>query len=65
MSKKIMTITVLELIAKLGELPLDAPVILASDDQGNAFHALDKVELAESGRVVLWPAPKYPDGNGS
>lgn len=65
MSKKIMTITVLELIAKLGELPLDAPVILASDDKGNDFYALDKVELAESGRVVLWPASKYPDGNGS
>ena len=65
MSKKIMTITVLELIAKLGELPLDAPVILASDDKGNAFHALDKVEFAESGRVVLWPAPKHTDGNES
>ncbi len=56
MNQKIVTMTVLELIAKLGELPLDAPIILASDEAGSTFLGLHKLELVEGSRVVLWPA---------
>jgi hypothetical protein len=56
MSTKIVTMTVLELIAKLGKFPLEAPVILASDKQGSLLLGLDTLELDASGSVILWPA---------
>lgn len=55
MSTKIVTMTVLELIAQLGKFPLEAPVIVASSDQSNNFLGLGTVELDESGSVILWP----------
>lgn len=55
MSTKIVTMTVLELIAKLGKFPLEAPVILALNEQGNDFLGLNNLELDESGSVILWP----------
>ena len=61
MSKKIITITVLELIAELGKFPLDAPVLLTSDEHGTTFFGLHNLELAESGSVILWPHPNTTD----
>jgi hypothetical protein len=56
MSNKIITMSVLELIAELGKFPLDAPVLLTSDESGAAIFGLRSLELAESGSVILWPA---------
>jgi hypothetical protein len=48
--------TVRELIAKLEKLPVDAPVVLASDEEGNDFGLLAQVETDANGNVILWPA---------
>lgn len=61
MSKKIVTITVLELIAALGRFPLDAPILLTSDEKGSIFFGLQNLELAESGSVILWPSSTKTD----
>ena len=61
MSKKIVTITVLELIAELGKFPLDAPILLTSDEHGTLFFGLHNLELSESGSVILWPQPSNID----
>jgi hypothetical protein len=61
MSNKIVTITVLELIAELGKFPLDAPVLLTSDELGTNFFGLSKLELEEGGNVILWPGPSTTD----
>jgi hypothetical protein len=61
MSKKIVTITVLELIAELGKFPLDAPILLTSDEKGSIFFGLQNLELAESGSVILWPSSTTTD----
>lgn len=63
MSKKIVTITVLELIAELGKFPLDAPILLTSDEKGSIFFGLHNLELAESGSVILWPASPTTDSD--
>jgi hypothetical protein len=55
MNQKIVTMTVLELIAKLGKFPLEAPVILASNEHENGFLGLATLELDEDGNVILWP----------
>jgi hypothetical protein len=55
MNTKIVTMTVLELIARLGKFPLEAPVIVASSEQNNSFLGLNILELDESGSVILWP----------
>jgi hypothetical protein len=61
MGKKIVTITVLELIAELGKFPLDAPILLTSDEKGSVFFGLQNLELAESGSVILWPSSPPKD----
>lgn len=55
MSKKIVTITVLELIAELGKFPLESPVIVSTDEHGRTFIGLKNIQLDESGSVILWP----------
>jgi hypothetical protein len=55
MNQKIVTMTVLELIAKLGKFPLEAPVILAFNEHENDFLGLATLELDEGGNVILWP----------
>jgi hypothetical protein len=65
MSTKIVTMTVLELIAKLGKFPLEAPVILASDEKGSSFLGINTLELDESGGVILWPATSSANPSSS
>ncbi len=48
--------TVRELIAQLAKMPFDAPVILSSDEEGNDFGLLVKIEKDENSNVILWPA---------
>jgi hypothetical protein len=55
MNTKIVTMTVLELIAQLGKFPLEAPVILASGEHENGVLGLARLELDERGNVILWP----------
>ena len=61
MKKKIVTITVLQLIAELGKFPLESPVLLASEEDGSAFSGINKLELDESGGVIFWPASSTTD----
>lgn len=63
MGKKIVTITVLELIAELGKFPLEAPILLllSADEHGMTFLGLEKLELEEGGNVILWPRPTAAD----
>ena len=57
MPKQIVTITVLELIARLGELPLEAPVLISTDENEKEDHfaGVGKLELDASGNVLLYP----------
>ena len=50
------TITAFELITLLAKMPRNAPVVLSSDEEGNDFGILAKVEKDENGNVILWPA---------
>ena len=63
MKKKIVTITVLQLIAELGKFPLESPILLASDQDGSTFLGIDKLELDESGSVIFWPSSSTTDSD--
>jgi hypothetical protein len=49
--------TVKELRIKLFSMKLsdDAPVILSSDEEGNEFGVLGKMEKDDLGNLILWP----------
>lgn len=49
-------ITVQELIEQLKKQDPAAPVVLASDEEGNDFGILYRVETDPGGAVILWPA---------
>lgn len=65
MNTKIVTMTVLELIAQLGKFPLEAPVIVAPNEQNSNFLGLNTLELDESGNVILWPDGSSIKSNSS
>lgn len=44
--------TVSELIAELKDFPPDAPVVMASDEEGNSYHQLYEVACGSSMRVI-------------
>lgn len=48
--------TVRNMLTTLTNLPQDGNIILASDDKGNSFGMLFRIEALDDGNVVLYPA---------